>query len=794
MTFLRDGAGRITQIIDPAGNGLHYGYDAAGRLSSFTNRVGETTQFLYQDSRFPNYLTDILDPRGVQAIRTEYDEDGRILRQIDADGHPIEYAHDLDNFTERVTDRLGHTTTYIYDALGNVTRRIDPLGAETRFEYYPGTDLVRYETDDLGNVTARAYDAQQNLLVEITGASTAEDPLTATTGFITRYSYNAFSAPLSITDPNGNQTGFSYDAQGNLLGQTQYGAGDAALTTAFTYTSNGEIASITDAAGNVTRYSYATGIADASFPAAVKRQTVTVTDATHGVLRITESLYDAQENLLVERFDRTLPDGATETVQTAYTYDAENRLLATHLPDGSVAETRYNRIGQEAASIRWQSRADYQSEDLARARVTTMTYDDRGNRIRTDYPDGTTTTSEYDAEGRRVSSTNALGATTYTVYDALGRPIQTLHPDDSMPPDPTLLDTSARILNAAELADNPSERSVYDSIGRVEFSIDALGQFTQNLYDDACACAGRLQETRAYLTPDSWLSTTYAYDANGNQRFVTDPAGNRTEFVYDSYNRLVATHHPATAEHGATHTQTEYDALGRRSATVDEAGKRTEFRYDALGRLLEVRQQHPTEDWQSGTWQTTTYTYDQAGNRLSETDALGRSTRFEADAMGRRTRRILPGGEAEQYHINGWGELARRTDFNGHTTSYTYDAMSRLLTERADASAFPGEVGITHSYDALGRITTMVDASGTTSYTYDVRGNLLRQSNAVGSLTYRYDAANNLSATESDHGDGLQLSYNYDALNRLSRVTDHGATQPPPSTTTATMPTATSKP
>ena len=95
-----------------------------------------------------------------------------------------------------------------------------------------------------------------------------------------------------------------------------------------------------------------------------------------------------------------------------------------------------------------------------------------------------------------------------------------------MPADPSMLNSSFLILNSTELADNPSTSSVYDSIGRVEFTIDALGNIAQNIYDDACACAGRLKESRRYLTPDSYLQTSYEYDANGNQRFVTDPKGN----------------------------------------------------------------------------------------------------------------------------------------------------------------------------------------------------------------------------------------------------------------------------
>jgi YD repeat-containing protein len=42
---------------------------------------------------------------------------------------------------------------------------------------------------------------------------------------------------------------------------------------------------------------------------------------------------------------------------------------------------------------------------------------------------------------------------------------------------------------------------------------------------------------------------------------------------------------------------------------------------------------------------TTTYAYDEQGNRTTQTDAEGRSTRFVFDRMGRETSRTLPLGQ-----------------------------------------------------------------------------------------------------------------------------------------------------
>lgn len=134
ITIQRHPDGRIHTIADAAGGELHYTYDDQNRLSTFTNRVGDVTTFLYENAQFPTYLTKILDPRGLQAIRTEYGPDGRVAKQTDAAGRDIIFNRGLDPIQgrfESVTDRLGHETTYYYNNLGQVLTKIDPEGAQT---------------------------------------------------------------------------------------------------------------------------------------------------------------------------------------------------------------------------------------------------------------------------------------------------------------------------------------------------------------------------------------------------------------------------------------------------------------------------------------------------------------------------------------------------------------------------------------------------------------------------------------------------------------------------------------
>ncbi len=107
------------------------------------------------------------------------------------------------------------------------------------------------------------------------------------------------------------------------------------------------------------------------------------------------------------------------------------------------------------------------------------------------------------------------------------------------------------------------------------------------------------------------------------------PEGTTSASAHDAQSRPVRITHPNAASPavgepatpvGSTYTEIEYAAAGRLAATIDELGRRTEFHYDALGRLTQVTQPHPDD---SSLIIHTSYLYDESGNRIAQTDALG---------------------------------------------------------------------------------------------------------------------------------------------------------------------------
>ncbi|MDP0499536.1 MAG: Ig-like domain-containing protein [Verrucomicrobiota bacterium JB022] len=770
IAFTRDGAGRITRIEDPDGNALAYDYDTEGRLVKFTDREGNDpesplygtfTEYRYENAAFPYYLTEVIDPRGVRAIRTEYDEQGRVIGQVDAEGFPITLEHDIPTRKEVIVDRLGFETVHEYDFEGNVvaTTTVDPENLEgpgltTRMDYDVRGNVTR-EEDPLGNVTERTYDARNNVLSETQYFTNAEGEVAVAT---TTYTYDANSNPLTIEDPNGNVTEFAYDAAGNLT-RMEDASGNV---TAFAYNARGDLTSMTDGAGNTTAHEY---------DSLGNTTRTELRDANGNVLRVSSYTYDSRGNQTSQTQQRTVYDATgtaleVETATTQYAYDRNDRVVQTTYADGTTSRVEYNAIGKQARTI----------DQLGRP--TTYAYDARGNLIQTTYADGRFDSTVYDAEGRSLSRTDRAGRTTYYIYDALGRVVRTILPDETMPADPAALRNVEAVLAAPELQDNPFTSNDYDALGRVETSVDALGHATFYTYDDQCGCSGR----RGAVTDALGRVTKSFFDAAGNQVAVEDALGRTTSTTYDALSRPTVT----TYADGTT-TETVYDTLGRRVASIDQKGKRTDYGYDALGRLLTVTQPAPEA---GGDRPVTTYAYDEAGNVTAQTDAEGHTTRYGYDVMGRRTWRALPEGQVEHYtyHLN--GALTTRTDFNGYTTTYTYDGMDRLVTEEADPS-HPSLIyahataKLEYTYDGTGQLTSAAtynyldEVLHREIYAYDAQGHLISKQSAEGTLTYSYNPAGQLTGVASNNANGVQLAYDYDELGRLAQVYDHGAQQPP---------------
>ncbi len=717
VTFTRDSEGRITKITDPNGNTINYVYDFYGDLIKVTDQENNTTVFTYNSE---HSIIDIYDPRGIRPARNEYDDDGRLIAHIDAEGNRIEYQRDINSRQEVIKDRLGNLTVYEYDDKGNVIRVTNAYGYVTQYTYNDkGRKLS--ETDALGNTTNYTYDPKGNLL-------TKTDPL----GNVTQYTYDSLGKVLEIIDAKGNRTINTYDSKGNLLSTTD----PLGNIVNFERDSSGNATRITGPGGSQIIQTYNTS-----------GHLISKTDVS-GV--VTNNTYDGNGNIINEQIIAGL-----RTINKNYQYDKQNRLVQMTDSSGSI-RNEYNSIRQRSASI---DRLNKRTEYL---------YDNRGNLSRTIYPDGTEESFTYDAEGRKLSFTDRAGRITNYTYDKLGRLIKTEYPDGTSTQ--TEYDELGRVKRQINELGNSTDYS-YDAVGRKTSFIDALGNVTTYTYDTV----GNMIS----MTDSNGNTTQYEYDANNNKIKTIFPDGTFISYEYSavglSGDSIIYKKTKEIDQAGKT-TQYEYDTSGRLIKVTDALGNETTYVYDALGNMIsqtDAKGHVTTYEYDDSGRQTKrtlpigmseTFSYDADGNMISHTDFNNKTTGFQYDSNGRIIRKDFHDGTSETYTYSPSGKYLTITDSRGQT-SFEYDLRDRLI-KRTD----PDGRNITYTYDSAGNRTSVTTPAGTTNYTYDDLNRLKTVTDPDGGITtYSYDNVGNRIKLENSNG--TYTEYTYNSLNRLINIT-----------------------
>jgi RHS repeat-associated protein len=764
--------------------------------------------FDFVDGRFPGATLTVLGSKEVfwangssraVDVSTQEPYEPRAVRLRTRDGR--EFDLDLVEGITRLADRNGNALNLTPDGITHST------GQSIPFERDSQGRIVRI-ADPEGEQIEYTYDARGDLAA-VTDRETR----------VSRFGYDDDHFLLTVEDPRGSQAiRNEYDDSGRLIRST-----DAeGKTVELTHDLDNQREVVLDRLGHrrVMEYDDRGNVVREIDPLG----------------KVTARTYDANDLLLTE----TDPLGNTFT----YTYDAARNRTASQDPLGNRTAFTYDARGQVL------------TETDPRGKTTTYAYDDRGNPVSETGPLGFVTTYTHDGRGNVLSRTDAEGAVTSWEYDSLGRAIVEVDPLGAR----TLSEYSSNgnlILKTAQrttpagvetltwtytyddlgrlievtLPDGATHRTVYDEVGAVAGTYDALNRRTSLTHDDL----GRLLEKRY---PDG-TTERHTYDAEGRPLTRTDRGGRITSFVHDPAGRLIRTVLPDGAEilngyddAGRLVAVTDergkitrsvydragqligeqdalgrertfaYDAAGRQISMTDARGNTTSFEYDDAGQMIGTIQPGQTETRMSydkagrrtaetdaagratrftydrrgqllavtdAANQVTSYAYDEQGYRVSQTDANGRETRFEHDPLGRVIRRSLPGGAAEVFSYNAMGNRISRTDFKGVTTRFEYDSEGRL-TERQ----YPDGSTVRFTYTATGMRSSAADRRGRTSYEYDDRDRLTRLIDPAGrEILYSYDAVGNR-ITRALRIDGTvrTTNYGYDDLGRVHTVTD----------------------
>jgi RHS repeat-associated protein len=661
ITFVRDGAGRISELDKPDGTKVTYAYDTAGNLASVTDERNKTVTYHYDAD---HNLTETLDPDGHPLRTVTYWPDGRLKTVTDGAGNVSTVSSDPSSLQQVVSDPNGQLTTInSFDANGNLVEVSQVFGGQTlnTTRHYDAFGRVTDLTDPLGNHSQWTYD-------ESSGSSNGNLlSYTDASGYtLTFGNYSAFGQAGTVAGPDDSvlQTS-TYDPKTGLLLATQrpgmpattytyYANGlkhtannGSGITMTYGYDSAGHLTSETDAKGQTTAYGFN---ADG--------QLTSVTDQSGNLTNYT---YDPHGNLSSVRD----ADGVVYT----YGYDDRNRLVSAGDPSHSTTYT-YDDQG------RVQQRTDRNGQ------VTTYAYDSHGQVTRETRPGNDVTQFSYDPLERLVEAENASSEVTFA-YDNASRVSEQV--------------TCAPQPNGAP-CQSSSPSSAMPTV-TVDYTWDKDGHQTS--------------------VTDPAGKTIYGFNGNGLLGTITDPSGGAFALSYDADSRPSTMSMPngivATTKYdssglvasvdstlgSAVVDQEDYTldpATGQRTSLTDSTGTDS-YTYQPNGALASSTVSGQPSD---------TYTWDPSGN-IASLPGIGASS-ISYDKNGR-----LASAGSVTYGYDAEGNLISRADAaTGSWTHYTWNVDHQLISvDGSDGSH------TSYKYDPLGRRVESNQSGNVTRYGWD---------------------------------------------------------------------------
>lgn len=601
-------------------------------------------------------------------------------------------------------------TTHTYNTLGSLATTTNALAQVTAYNSYDANGNLLSMTDPNGVVTEFTYHDRGWIL-----SSRIKHPTNSALDSVTNYAYDAVGQMTSTTLPNGVQILFEYD--------------DARRLTAVKNALNERIEYTLDAAGNRTQQ-------------VIKNTAGTITysvnstfDELSRVINIIGNNGQQDQHQYDVNDNRTATiDGRTNTTQQ--TFDALNRVKKTIDPNLGETQFTYNSQGQ------------IKTVTDARGNTTTYNYDGLGNLISQTSPDTGITTFTFDAAGNRTSSTDARGVVVNYSYDALNRLTAIQYPAAA----------SENITYNYDSTTNGNYgigrlTSIVTASTRLDFEYNYQGLITKKY-----AQAG-----------NTFSSIQYRYDTAGNLIGITYPSGREIHYQLDTVGRInnisTKTNANAVAQtlidnvnylpfgpaqnynygNGLTHNQTYdldyrliaiqvggilnrnygYDVVNNITSinnSLHAANSQT-FSYDALNRLITA----------AGGYGNLGYGYDAVGNRLSET-RNGVSDTYAYQTTSNRLMGITRTTGNRTFAYDAAGNPTQRTAADNSNQTFTFNKANRLNSVNVN-----GALAATYTYNPLGQRVIKTLANGSKEiFHYDEAGQLITVTDGAGATLREY--------------------------------------------------------
>ncbi|WP_181871399.1 LamG-like jellyroll fold domain-containing protein [Sphaerisporangium album] len=782
-----------------------------GRLQTHTDLNGglwklSALQYSEDDEGDPQATVTVTDPHNKTLVSTH--DALRVMRttsQTDQLGKTTTYDYDTGGYVGKITDRNGNTTQLTHDERGNelsMTKCRAPGDCQTTYASYylnttdkfdPRNDQVTAYRD------ARSQGSGSNTYATKWEYTTFGDKAKETTpatpdfpnGRSTTYAYTdgteaavgGGTTPAgllkAVTDPKGNQRKYAYTAAGDVAQVTE----PTGLVSAYTYdaigrkTSTSQIsgggqapAPLTAQEGPVAAYGFNAGSGTAVADDSGHSQAGTATDTTWATsgkfgkalsfngtsswvtipdspsLRLTDGM------TLMAWVNPTILDNWRQAILKEFSGGLSYGLYASNgsQPNGWAVNTDgtegYVNSTEDIPLDTWSHLA--------------LTYD--GSKLAF-YLNGTKT-AESDFQGTLRGDDGPLRIGGNGVW---GEHFAGLI-DEVRVYDRAL--SEAEIQSDKDTPVTPSDPETPDpptggGTSTTTFTYDAYGRLAKQT-------ASGVKNEISGVTHTA--ETAYTYDADGNKLTETladltggDPA-RTTTYEHDAYGRV----QKVTGPEGGVQ-RTAYDHRGRVVNTVDAAGATYDYGYTVRGESATVTLKgwtgSPTNPQPAQDVVVHSYAYDPGGRLASETDALGRTTRYTYFGDDTLAEKI-----ASQAKLN-----SSTTPVDVVLSTSTYDAAGNLTREVAGG----GKTRVDYVWDASGRMTSStLDPGGLarkTAYVYDANTNVTQKTlTATGTTrieteSYGYDAGDRMIEQTVENGSAdLTTTWKLDDRGLVTEVTD----------------------
>ena len=615
------------------------------------------------------------------------------------------------------------------------------ISSETQFIYDQGgvapesTSVVSHDDANYGGTAGLG--ATRGNLTTVGQCWTQQapfDPSVACSWRNTNMTYDIAGNVLSVTDPNGHATSYSYAdsySDGNN-GRNSYAhptttanSLNQRITNQYDYSSGKPTLAI-DLNGTRTQYAYADPLD-----------------------RLTQVVYALGSGAETQRNITYSPNSTEINIYQDQNTSGDKALRTQQLYDG---------LGRLSESRAYETASSYIS--------TTQTFDTLGRIVRTTDP------------SRPGDGLNR--ATTYS-YDALGRNKSIVTPDLDAASQSYSADGNGEYVVATDQAGNVRS-SAYDGLGRLRqivedpsgknysttYSYDPLDNLSSVTQGAQRRSFGYDGTGRLYLAlnPESG-ATTYLYDNAGNLYQKTDARNISSTYSYDALNRPTSIAYSGGTVSTPTVTYT-YDApnipfsTGNLSSVSSSVSTTNYTAYDPLARVRASNQVINNVTYNFG------YSYNLAGSVSQETYPTLATYFTQFDGANR----VISTGSFSPFTVNNvtyapHGAIQSYTFGNGVKRTFAYNA--RLQPEEIT------DVDIVHGYGCGGQPTQYLSPPVTKwnldlqlfwgtggTQTFGNNGNLYSQ------MIQTCTGANLATASN------FVQNYTYDGVNRMAKVNDSG--------------------